>query len=540
MKKLISIIMVMALLISCAACSSGGTNKSISYPIDSSPQTLDPQYASEMSAQIADLNIFEGLVRHDKEGKIIAGIAESWDISADGLVYTFKLKDDTEWYCTSSMKKEYGADFYDKFCNVKVSAYDFEYACQRCIDPSTASPLANRMMVIKGAEAVHSGEAQMSDFGVKATSSTSITFTLVSRCDDFLDRLTESEFMPCNSEFFEATNGRYGLNPVYILCNGPFYLSYWDPESGLTLKKNKYYSGSQEVIPSSVTLTIDNDPESVSTKISNGSLSAALLSPLSAVPEKSNVVKEIDNTVCGFIFNCSDSVTANESIRKALCMTIDNSLFSPVGDDMKKSTGLIPGSCLAGSDTYRNRIGDRTPGISYDEKSANRFWKWGLAELEKSSVSIKILCPEEFDLQVRNQIQLWQKLFGMELAVSVTVKTDSEIAQAISEGEFQMALGYVIADRQNASDFLAQFENGGTFGLNSTAYKNIVENTLKASKDDDMITGCLTAEDYLISRGAYYPLFSRSSKFVTGKDVGNISILNSESTVSFIDARRYD
>lgn len=540
MKKLISIMMVLTLLISCAACSSGGTNKSISYPIDSSPQTLDPQYASEMSAQIADLNIFEGLVRHDKDGKIIAGIAESWDISADGLTYTFKLKEDTEWYCPSSMKKEYGDDFYDKFCSIKVTAYDFEYACQRCIDPATSSPLANRLMVIKGAEAVHSGDSPMSDLGVKATSNTSIVFTLVSRCDDFLDRLTESEFMPCNSEFFEATSGRYGLNPVYILCNGPFYLSYWDPESGLTLKKNKYYSGSQEVIPSSVTLTIDNDPSSVSTKISNGSLSAALLSPLSAVPEKSNVVKEIDNTVCGLIFNCSDTVTANESIRKALCMTIDNSLFSPVGDDMKKSTGLIPGSCLAGSDTYRNRIGNRTPGISYNEKNAKRFWEWGLTELEKSNVSIKILCPEEFDLQVRNQIQLWQKLFGMELAISVEVKADSEIAEAISDGEFQIALGYVIADRQNASDFLAQFVSGGTFGLNSTAFKNIVENTLKASTDDDMITGCLTAEDYLISRAAYYPLFSRSSKFVTGEDAGNISILNSESTVSFIDARRYD
>lgn len=542
MKRIICLLTVfITVLATCTSCSSSrGANKGITYPIDSSPSTLDPQYSNEEAAQIAVCNIFEGLVRHNDKGEIIPGIATEWDVSSDGLVYRFKLKTDTEWYCLSSMKKKYGDKFYEKFCSEKVTAYDFEFACKRVIDPQTASPLANRMMILKNASDIHAGKADLSTLGVKAKSADTIEFRLAGTCEDFLDRLTESEFMPCNEEFFNKTGGRYGLGSVYLLCNGPFYLSYWDPDSGLTLKKNKYYSGCQQVIPSSVTLSIDNDPDSVSKKLGNAGVSAALLSPLSAVPEKCSVIKEIDNSVFGFIFNCSDSVLANESIRKAICMTIDKSIFKPVNEEMKVAYGLVPDSCLAGSETYRNKIGSRTPTVKYDEERAKRFWDWGMTELAKSSVTIKIICPASVDTLVRQQMQIWQKLFGLECAVSVSDVSEAGIDAAVSSGDFQIALGYISADRQNASDFLAKFKDKGTFRLSSDYYSNIVDNTLKACNDDDMITGCLTAEDFIISKGIFYPLYQQSSKFVLGEDVEGISILRSEATVSFINARRYD
>lgn len=541
MKRIICLLMVtITILAACTSCTPRGANKGITYPIDSSPSTLDPQYSNEEAAQIAVGNIFEGLVRHDDKGKITGGIAESWDISDDGLVYSFKLKPDTEWYCLSSMKKKYGEDFYNKFCSEKVTAYDFEFACKRVIDPETGSPLANRMMILENASEIHAGTAEISTLGVKAKSADTLEFRLAGTCEDFLDRLTESEFMPCNEEFFNATGGRYGLGAVYLLCNGPFYLSYWDPDSGLTLKKNKYYSGSQEVVPSSVTLSIDNDPDSVSKKLGNATLSAALLSPLSAVPEKCKVIKEIDNSVCGFIFNCSDNVLANESIRKAICMTIDRDIFKPLDEETSVAYGLVPDSCLAGSETYRNKIGSRTPSLKYDETRAKRFWDWGMTELAKTSVTIKIICPAGYDTQVRQQMQIWQKLFGLQCAVSISNMSETGIDAAVSSGEFQIALGYINADRQNASDFLAKFKDGGTFRLSSDYYSNIVDNTLRACNDDDMITGCLTAEDFIISKAIFYPLYQQNSKFVLGEDVEGITILRSESTVSFINARRYD
>ena len=135
MKKLLCIFTAIIILLCTSACSQRGSGKSIAYAIDSSPSTLDPQFAKETGAQIIINNVFEGLVRYDSDGKIIPGIAKSWQVSEDGLAYKFVLQKDTEWYCPSSMKTKYGEDFYNKFCKEKVTASDFVYACRRTVDP---------------------------------------------------------------------------------------------------------------------------------------------------------------------------------------------------------------------------------------------------------------------------------------------------------------------------------------------------------------------------------------------------------------------
>ena len=92
MKKILCIILSALLLLPCAACAGTGPGKSVSYAIPASPSTLDPQYASETGAKLIINNVFEGLVRYDSDGEITNGIAESWRVSDDGLVYTFRLR----------------------------------------------------------------------------------------------------------------------------------------------------------------------------------------------------------------------------------------------------------------------------------------------------------------------------------------------------------------------------------------------------------------------------------------------------------------
>jgi len=109
MKRFLSLITAIVLVLSLASCS-GGENKAISYSLTASPITLDPQFASDTNAHLVINNTFEGLVRLSADGEIIPGIAESWSISPDGLTYTFNLKNGTEWYCPSSLEKEFGKE----------------------------------------------------------------------------------------------------------------------------------------------------------------------------------------------------------------------------------------------------------------------------------------------------------------------------------------------------------------------------------------------------------------------------------------------
>lgn len=539
MKRFLSLILIFAVIFSLSSCSDGD-NKAISYSLSASPATLDPQYATDTASQIVINNTFEGLVRLSSDGEIIPGIAESWNVSGDGLTYTFNLKANTEWYCPSVLKSEFGEDFYNKFSAEKVTASDFVFAMQRAVSPETASPNAHRLFVIENASEIYSGKAEASTLGVSAPQDYTLIIKLHEPCPDMLERLTESAFMPCNEEFFNSMNGRYGLTHRHILCNGPFYVSAWDKESSLSIRRNKYYAGEQAVMPSSVNFSFDYDAQTIAGKISSAAASAALLPPDCEAPENSVVVKENPNSVFGFIFNCSDSRLKNTNLRLALCSSIDRSLFSQEQNNTVPMSGFVPQSCFAGSVNYREAIGNQTPQINSGVSAAAAYWKVALSELNTDKISLTVLCPEWLDTPVRRQLQIWQQTLGINLGITIETKTPEEIQAAVRSGNFQIALAGIESSYDSAVDFLASLRNGGAFRFSSEEYGRIIDRLLTVEDDKELLSGCLTAETYILQQALCFPLYSRSSRFVMHEEIEDITIVNSESSVSFINAKRYD
>lgn len=539
MKRFLCLILALAMIFLASSCSDRGADKTISYALSSSPTTLDPQYASQSEAQLIINNTFEGLVRISAEGKIIPGIAQNWNISDDGLTYTFSLKPATEWYCPLSLKNEFGDEFYKKYSSEIVTAHDFVFAMRRAVDPQTGSPFAHRLFVIENATEIFSDDLPVDRLGVTAVDDNTLVISLSSPCDDFLERLTESVFMPCNEEFFNSMNGRYGLTQRHILCNGPFYISSWVSDSSVTIRRNNYYSGEQQVIPSLVNFSFDSDSSSVAKKISSSNVCAALLPSYCAVPENSTVIKETANTVFGFVFNCSDPSLKNKSLRLALCGAIDRSLFAE-SENATVQNGFVPADCRVGSMNYRKAVGEQTQCILFDAAKAADHWKEALSELESDKISLTVLCPEWLDSAVRRQLQLWQQTLGIGLAITIENKTAEEIEKAVSSGKFQIALTGIDSSFESAVDFLASFKDENVFRFSSEDFSLIANKLLEVEDEQDLLSGCFTAETYILQNALCYPLYSRSSRFVTAKDISGIYVFDSESTVSFICARRYD
>ncbi len=539
MKRFLSLIIAAVLVFSLTSCS-GGENKAISYSLSASPVTLDPQFATDSNAHLVIGNTFEGLVRLDSNGEIIPGIAESHSISADGLTYTFKLKNGTEWYCPNSLKSEFGEEFYKKFSTEKVTANDFVFAMQRAVSPATNSPSAHRLFVIENAVEIHSGKADISSLGVFAPDDYTLIIKLREPCPDMLERLTESVFMPCNEDFFNTMNGRYGLTHKHILCNGPFYVGAWDKENSLSIRKNKYYSGEQAVLPSSVVFDFDFDLQTIGSRLSSASVSAALLPPDCETPESTELVKENPNSVFGFIFNCSDSYLKNTNLRLALCSSIDRNLFIETTDSTKPMSGFVPQSCTFGASSYRDAVGTQTPHIATDNTAAAGYWKTALSELSTSKITLNVLCPEWTADSVRRQLQIWQQIMGINLAVTIETKSPEEIRSAVNSGNFQIALSGIESSYDSAVDFLASFRNGGVFRFYSSEYSMIIDRLLTVEDEKELLSGCYTAENHILQSGVCYPLYCRSSRFVMNKEIEGITIINSESSVSFIGVKRFD
>lgn len=538
MKRLFSVFLILAMLLACSSCSESGTGRTILYAISASPSTLDPQFASESGAKIIINNVFEGLVRYNSEGEIIPGIAESWSVSDDGLVYSFNLKPNTEWFCPSTLKSELGDELYKHFSSETVKARDFVFAMQRAVDPSTASPNAHRLSVIEKASDIIAGRELVSSLGVKATSDYSLEIRLSEKCDDFLSRLTESVCMPCNEDFFKAMAGRYGLSNKYIMCNGPFYISSWDRETSLTIKKNSYYAGEQEVLPVSVAFSYDSSNKSVAEKLGKGDVSAAFISSDTVLPENVKIAKESPNTVMVLAFNCTDKYLKNSALRQALSHAIDPSVFA--SGEFKMQQGIVPECCRIGDYNYRSAVGTQTKQLAYNVSEAQKLWETALAELEASKISLNILCPAEFETPMRYQLQLWQQNFGIDLVVTVETAEPEDIEKSVASGNYQIALTGIDASSENTIDFLSQFDKGGFFRYSSDNYSRIISNLYSSSDSNAILEGCFAAETLLLQEAVCYPLYARSSYFALASDAADISLIDSESTVSFINAKRFD
>ena len=540
MKRLIALISAAALLLCCSACSRSGSG-TLAFPLPSSPETLDPQYCTGNSADIIINNCFEGLTREGENGEILPGVAKSWQVSADGLVYTFNLREDTKWSRIDSFKSVLGEEKFAEFEAKPVTADDFVFAFRRAVSPQTGSPSAALFSVIKNAGKIMAGSLDAKELGVSAPESKTLVVTLENPCEDFLERLSMTAFMPCNEEFFTATGGRYGLAAKYILCNGPFYVKSWDGNSKLVASRSSGYAGENPVVPSAVSFHFDNDAASIAKKLGSGSYSAAVLTPYH-LPEESGVtLVPLEDTVFGLCFNCSDEFLANENLRLALCLSVDREGFGLLAGMSDTCTGLVPACCSVGTLNYRSSVGESTKALKYDTALAAKKWQAGLGEIDQTRVTLTVLCSERHDEALRRQLQLWQELFGISIAISIENVPEEQIPERMRAGDYQLALGPVSSQSQTASGFLACFKQDSDeniFNYKSKQYDLVADRILSVDSQAEMLSGCFTAESMLLEAAVCLPMFECPSYFGTAAGVSRIQCSQSGDNVFFISGTK--
>src|SRR5437867_2975130 len=173
------------------------------------PESLDPSKASTTYEAHLLRDLFEGLVMPDTKGRLIPGVAESWTISDDGIVYTFKLRADASWSNGDP-----------------VTANDFVYSFQRLEDPKTAAAYASMLYVVKNAQAVNSGTMKREEMGVRAVDAKTLEITLNAPTPYFLELLTHQSTYPVHRQSVE----KFGIawtRPGNLVSNGPFTLAEW-------------------------------------------------------------------------------------------------------------------------------------------------------------------------------------------------------------------------------------------------------------------------------------------------------------------------
>lgn len=523
-KKLVSLFLVIVAVISLCACG-GDSSDVLILPIESDPMCLDPQVADSKEAKLMIANCFEGLVRLDKDYKIIPGVAESWEISKDGLTYTFNLRKDTHWKLLNSFEDVLPEGYKDTY-RTQVIAADFVYGISRALDPATQAGDAEKLFSIKNASAVNSGKQPTSALGITAKDDLTLVITLERADPDFLRILTLPVAMPCHEDFFKATHAKYCLDLKYTFCNGPFYLSRWAEDNTLSMYKNDEYKGSVKVNPDELYFYVNTEESSVVKKIRQRTYDCAFISE-AAKNELSDSDKisnySIQNTVYGLCFNCTDSVLSNEDMRRALAMVTKTAELT-ANYDNSFTKGIVPDCVRYGENSYREAAGN-VSGIAYNEQQALTLWKKGLKKLDISTAEVIVTCTEENAHLMQQTVQNWQRVFSTSILAKVEVKMADQISTMIYNTSYQVLYHKISTDSSTVTDTLKKFTSDSSsnfFGFADKNYDSIVNSVISAYSGAAKLSGCISAEKYILDKAVFLPMLGGSSYAIVNKGVDGL------------------
>lgn len=525
-KRLIAVFITALLIITTfAACSSDGSGEQIVFPIDNEPHYLDPQIVSDNGAANIIQNCFEGLLTYDADGKIVPAGCESYEVSVNRLVYTFKLRKDAKWLVPRSAKALFEEGEFEKF-DTSVKANDYVFAFRRLADGDTGSQCTELIMNIKNAKEVNKKQLSAESLGVYAKDDYTLVIELETPDADFEAVLTYPACVPCNEEFFEMTKGKYCLSTSYIISNGPFYISNWADGTAITARKNEEYHSASQVMPASVYFSFNNEKGTRGDKVENGTYEVSPVNKTQAkiLRDKKGInVYGFDNSCYSFLFNCSDELLKNKNLRLALASSLDKNQFIS-GTGNKVADGIIPDTCIAAGAAFRKRVA-LPKQVEYSESNAEKFFDKFREASDADTVELKILCDYENELNVRKVMQKWQQIFGVKCSVTVEVVDEVALNSRIEAGEYQLAFADVSFLGDTAKSVLCTFSSTGKGNLSkfsSKKYDELIDEIRNAKDERTLLTLLKESEQFLLDNAVMVPIYKAQSNFATAKGISGI------------------
>lgn len=286
-------------------------NNSVTITLGEEPPQLDPGRSTDASSFVVLAHVFEGLIAYDEEARLTPGVAERWEIREDGA--TFWLREDAMW-----------SD------GVPVTAYDFEFAWRRVVDPATASEYSFIFYSIKNAEAINTGELPKEMLGVRAVNDRQLEVEFEQPTPYFDKLVAFNTFSPVREDFFNSTNGRFGADADELIYNGPYMVTEWVHSASMLWKKNPYYWNENRGFLDEIrTAYITNDTNAKLNLFKDGQIvETSLSSPMlpGAMAERWQIDRVMDGTVFFFEFNHREGrITDNLDFRKAMMYAQESS-----------------------------------------------------------------------------------------------------------------------------------------------------------------------------------------------------------------------
>lgn len=516
MKKFVAVAMAGCLAASLAACGSTAsssaatdsaataeeateataTGTGFTVQLGPNPETLDPALNSAIDGANTIITIFEPLLLVNENNEVVGGQAESWEVSEDGLTWTFTMRDGLKW--------SDGSD---------LTAKDFEYSFKRLADPNTAAPYGQTVvgMIAGYAEATGNPDADGNQttepnpdaLQVEASEDgKTLTIHLAYPCSYFDKIAAFAAMSPVQQATIETNGDSWCTQPDTFICNGPYMISEWTPSERIVLTKNPNYVGgwdTSRIVSDTITLLLIEDEAAAYAAYNSGEAQLVKSVPSDEIPSLTKAEDGgdfyVDSNLGTYYLsvNCEREPFNDPLVRKALSLAIDREYVSEVvmQGTYSAAHGIsCPGITDADGSQFADNANGGTPyiGSDYDanlEEAKSLLAEAGYPDGEGFPAITYSTNDQGYHMPLAEYLQTaWS-----ELGIDVTIETVewASFTPQRRAGDYDVCRNGWVMDYDDPSNMLELFQTGN--GNNDGKYSNPeFDAAIEASKVADKAT----------------------------------------------------
>ncbi len=523
-KKMLAIFLSAALFVTAFAGCGKKKADGITVQIGPNPETLDPALNSAVDGGNMLITLFETLLIIDQDNKVQPGQAEKYEVSPDGLTWTFTMRDGLKW-----------SD------GTELNAKDFEYTFKRIADTNVAAPYAETVIgMIEGyKDAIDSKNPEK--LNVKASDDgKTLTIKLAYPCSYFDKIVAFGTMSPVQKATVEKNGDSWATKPETYVCNGPYTITEWTPSEKIVCKKNENYKGgwdSSKIVNDKLTFLLLEDSSASYTAYTGGTAQLIKDVPTEEIPTLKKDKKDEFNVdpILGTYYlsmNLNKAPFNNKNVRKALSLAIDRDYvantvmqgtytpaYNYVGtgvDDVDPGKFLENSKAANGGKTY----------ISEDYKANLEEAKKALAEAgypEGKGFPTITYSTNDTGYHKALAEYLQQVYKDLGITMNIDIVDWSSFTPKRRAGEYEMARNGWVMDYNDASNMIELFvsSNGNNDGkYNNPAFDKAMNDSKVADKTAHFAAlheaEKIVSEDYGFIPVAYYNDFWLQSTSLKG------------------------
>jgi oligopeptide transport system substrate-binding protein len=512
-------VLLTLLLIAILACGCSGTKQTgkatkeqlIRYNLGAEPETLDPAKATGLPEGTIMLQLFDGLTRYDEKQEIKPAIAESWQISADGLTYTFKLRD-AKWSNGEPIK-----------------AQDFVFSWLRALAPETASEYAYQLFYVRGAEDYNSGKGKKEDVAIKALDNRTLQVTLEKPAPQFLGLTAFYTLYPVYEKSVQD-NDNWFTEPVKNIGNGPFKMAGWEHNQKIVLEKNPNYWDAANVKLNKLEIYLIDSVDTGFNMFKTGQLDFqddVPLTEIAAMKDSKELQIVPDVSIYFYRFNAASKPFADVRVRKALAMAIDRKQLvdNVLMAGEKPAFAFVPfGFKDADGKDFRQNAGNL-----FEENLAEAkklLAEAGYPEGRGFPGAAILFNTSENHKKIAEAIQqMWKKNLGIEVSVENTewqVYLDRE-----ENGDYTIARAGWSPDYLDPMSFIDLFVTKGgnnNTGWGNAGYDALVDEANSVSDQKARMEAMHKAEKILMDEMPVMPVYFYTNASLVKENIKKVII----------------